>query len=198
MPYNPNPSTSLRHRPEHLADWNRARPGQWFIGVVDTHRLQIYIVPVNVFEGGSGRLNRGTLNNTNIRTINRYASGAPGEREGIMQDFATLNAGNWLANRQIGETHHTSVAHHYGSDPVHCLGFTLIKLAQHFGQVKFGSLSLNVKPGCVIHHSFSRATVSGNRHEPGTPQMPPSWARAVVAYLRGVPFLVQHIAASNE
>jgi len=175
-----------------------ALPGQWFIGIVDTATLQILLAPVNVFEGTAGKLNQDTLNNTNMRAINRYASGAPGARLGRMQDFATFAGHNWLASRPIGQTHHACTALHYQCDPDDCLGFTLIKLAPGFAQIKFASASMNTKPGYVVHHSFSRGTVSGHRYEPGTPQMPPHWAHALATYLRGAPFHIPHLAMSND
>lgn len=209
MVYNPEASADLVHVPEHLADWQRASPGQWFIGVVDTVERLIFLVPVNVFKGRD-TINEETLANTNQRAINRYASGPHSTAEtggGIEHrgrdraDWATYLGGDWLESRPVGMTHHTGTALHHGRVPGHCLGFSLIKVAPtHFAQLKGGSNSLNGdKADAVVFHSFSRATFgAGADFMPGSTQLPPQWRDAILTYFRGEPFNLLHIVASND
>ena len=199
MPYNPVATNRLIHRQDNLTDWNMAAPGQWFIGVVDTYNQNIFLVPVNVFEG-RGSLNQQTLNNINARAINRYASGAPGESIGVSYPFTSFIGPNWLSGRPVGQTHHTCVALHYSADPNECLGFTLIKVAnQSFAQLKCGSVSLNTKPGATLNHSFARATDANSKaFLPGTNQMPIYWIHGIMDYFRGPPFNLLNIVKSND
>jgi len=139
------------------------------------------------------------LNNTYPRGINRYASGAHGERYGIMQGFLSFVGGNWLSSGPNSITYHSCVALRYHSDPADCLGFSLIKLAPSgFAQIKFSSASLNSKPGAYLNYNFSQATATRGAKTLGSPQMPPQWANAVVQYLKGEPFNIVHIAKSGE
>ncbi|MFK7821710.1 MAG: hypothetical protein AB8G99_23565 [Planctomycetaceae bacterium] len=202
MPYQAEASSVLLHRTDNLKDWKRANPGQWFIGVVNTRTRAVFLVPVNVFEGRGG-LNQETINNANMRGINRYASGAPGERTGenlVPFDSTRGPGGNWLEGRPNGQTHHTAVALKYGQEPAECLGFTLIKVAlEHFAQMKCGSNSLNqTKPDHTINHSFSRSTRDGTDFSPGSAQVPPQWIDALLDYFKGGPFDLKHIVKSND
>lgn len=201
MPYNQNATHVLTHRQDNLDDWNVAESGQWFIGVVDTHARNIYVVPVNVFEDRGGQLNQGTLNNTNSRAINRYASGAPNERNGVMNpNFTSFGGNNWLQARMVGQTHHSCVAIHYGTTEENCLGFSLIKVDEtNFAQLKCGSTSLNTKPGFSINHSFARQTRDDTTEfRPGSAQMPVVWTNAILQYFRGPPFNLVNIVKSND
>jgi hypothetical protein len=199
MPYNPIATNVLTHRQDNLNDWNTADPGQWFIGVVDTHNRDVFVVPVNVFEGRGG-LNQETINNTNSRAINRYASGAPGENIGVNYIFSSFAGQNWLEARPVGQTHHACVAIHYGTTEDNCLGFSLIKVAdQNFAQLKCASNSLNTKPGYSVNHSFARATAANSKaYNPGSNQMPQFWAHAILDYFRGAPFNLVNIVKSND
>ncbi|WP_293630447.1 hypothetical protein [Shewanella sp. CG12_big_fil_rev_8_21_14_0_65_47_15] len=177
-----------------LHDWKAAKPGQWFIGVIDTAKKSVSLVPVNVFDRSMGHLNGQTLTNTSQQGMNRYASGALGEREGnsIMPDF--------LRNRPAGMTHHMAVALEAGLSKESSLGFALIKINDDFAQIKTTSTSLNGdKPDFVINHSFSRATalkVSGL--VPTGAQMPIQWRDSLVEYLRQGDFCIKNIAISND
>jgi hypothetical protein len=68
MPYRPNPPEppDFDSVAENVADWVLAPSGKWFIGVIDTDRNQMFVVPVNVFEG-RGALDQNTLNNASQR-----------------------------------------------------------------------------------------------------------------------------------
>lgn len=211
MAYDQNATNQLIHRQDNVEDWIVAQPGQWFIGVIDTSNKNIFIVPVNVFEEG-GKLNQETLDNTNMRGKNRYASGAPGDRLNEKRTlFGSFLGKNWLETKPVGTTHHTQVALHYGADPDDCLGFTLIKTTDGFGQLKFGSNSLNMKPQHTLSHSFSRATHNDQPHttynddgtiapsaNTGSCQMPKNWQLELQSYLQGVPFAITYIAASDD
>lgn len=218
MTFNPVATNKLTHRSDNLQDWVVADPGQWFIGVIDTDKRNVYVVPVNVFEG-RGQLNQETLDNTNQRAVNRYASGprsspASGggkEQRGLSyKSWASFDGpeGNWLEGRQVGLTHHSATAVHYGADPKDCLGFTLIKVSnKHFAQIKCSSNSLNGnKPNYRVLHSFSRSTSSNLDRgpsgfadiSPGSAQMPIMWMHALRDYLRGAPFNLIHVVVSND
>jgi hypothetical protein len=210
MPYRPNPPEppDFDSVAENVADWVLAPSGKWFIGVIDTDRNQMFVVPVNVFEG-RGALDQNTLNNASQRGMNRYASGVPADRTNGLQTFHTFSAANWLEARGAGNTHHTEVARHYGCDPQNCLGFTLIKLTPggDFAQLKCSSNSLNLKPGQqIVRHNFSLATflrahppAGGPVQNPtGSCQMPDVWTKAIVTFFSGYPFGITHMAVSND
>jgi hypothetical protein len=210
MPYNPNPPAppNFAHQNANLNDWQGAPTGKWFIGVIDTQNVQIYLVPVNPFEG-HGALDQRVLDNQHPRAMNRYASGVAADQNGAAQVFQTLGVNNWLETRPNGITHHTGVATHYGANPDECLGFTLIKLTPggDFAQLKCSSNSLNTKPGHTINHNFSQATFAPlppagpgqpPPMNPGSAQMPAAWKDAVVTYLKGAPFNITNIAESND
>lgn len=228
MPYDPNPSSALTYRNDNLQDWQNALPGQWFIGVVDTHNKNIYIVPVNVFEG-RGALNPNVLNNTDQRGMNRFGSGAtryaagaaaarekqidpedqntqvPIERQGVVQNFVSFAGGNFIETRPAGRTHHTCVAQNYGANPDDCLGFSLIKLAPTtFAMMKCGSNSLNLHPNYTVNYNFSVATATSHNADFNPAacvtayQMPDGWVDAVIQFLAGNPYNLTRIAKSND
>ncbi|ASV32961.1 hypothetical protein GWK90_06800 [Candidatus Hamiltonella defensa] len=163
--YNPEPKDQLHFDSENMAVWESASPspGQWFTGLVETQTGAIKIVPVNIFGGQNGKLNELTLNNTGANSINRYASGVPGERNGKSIEPS------WLSHRN-GSTPHTAIAFKYGFNQESCLGFSLIKTTKNgeFAQIKFSSTSLNSKPDGEVKHSFSRATASDSKGFPQT------------------------------
>ncbi|MBV6751158.1 hypothetical protein KV580_12665 [Pseudomonas chlororaphis] len=189
---------NTKYDPVNVSDYKIALPGQWFIGVISFVPDEIYIVPVNIFEGHNS-LKAETLNNTDPRAINRYASGAPGERFGTMTPFTTYKNGNWLAARPHGQTHHTAAAYKYKLAEEKTYGFSLIKINENFAQLKFGSTSLNTKPGAEIHHSFSRATAArSSKFHPGSAQMPLFIQQKLVQILGAPPYNILHIARSND
>lgn len=142
---------------ECVISWEIADPGQWFIGVFAVDQLSLAIVPVNVFEGSGGALKKGVLENDDSRAMNRYASGAPGERDGLSL------MPHWLAHRKVGQTHHSAVATHFGYNDTDVWGFSAIKLAPGFALVKTSSTSLNSSKGGEVKHSFSRQTAEAGR-----------------------------------
>lgn len=198
MAYDQNSTSSLTFIHENVMDFNNSKPGQWFIGVLDTNNKQVFIVPVNVFEGSNGVLNQQTLSNAGPRVMNRYASGTPEDREGKQKDFHAFKTGNWLENRG-NLTHHISVATHYGSEPDDCLGFTLIKVAVGgFAQMKCGSNSLNTRPDGEVKHNFSQATHSGGNITSGSVQMPENWRNSLETFLKGSPYNIINLVTSND
>lgn len=203
MAYNPNPSSVSLHFPitGAVLEWQIAENGKWFIGVVDTSKGAVFLVPVNPFET-NGRLNQDALNNRDPRAINRYASGVPADRTGAPQHFLAFfgGDGNWLEQRPAGMTHHTAVALHYGSDPSDCLGFGMVKTEVGFGKMSCASTSLNGdKEGTWIAHSFSRATAANRQgFFPGSFQMPVPWRDAVAEFLRTGPLQLPHLAVSHD
>ena len=192
MPYDARATSSLSIDSESVLDWNLALTGQWFIGVIDTGLKVVKIAPVNVFDDRGG-LTIQTLSNTSSRAMNRYASGANGERDGvsIQPDYMT--------HRVVGVTHHTVVCQRAEFSLDSSLGFSIIKINNRFAQVKSASTSLNGdKPGARINHSFSRMT-SANRKGffPTSAMMPIQWEQAVVDYLKRA-LRIPHIAVSND
>jgi len=177
-----------------LIDWKSASPGQWFIGVLDTCKKMISLVPVNVFDRSMGHLNEQTLTNQSQQGMNRYASGAAGEKWGrsSMPDF--------LKSRPAGMTHHMAVALESGFSKESSLGFVLIKINNNFAQMKTTSTSLNGdKPGFLVNHSFSRATAfKTSAFSPTGAQMPAQWRNALVIYLKNGAFGIKNIAVSND
>lgn len=192
----------FNHDPDNLTDYKNAAPGQWFMGVLCTVTNKIRIAPVNPFEGGRGELNESVLNNCNERGMNRYASGTPGDREGINSDFATYNSygDNWLIARRPGMTHHVMMVNHYRMERRSCLGFSVIKLSHTHALLKFTSNSLNAAwEGHERLHSFGRATYSKTSDfVPGTALMPKTWRDKIVQYFKTSPFAILYIAESLE
>lgn len=192
MPYDTRATCSLSIDSESVLDWNRAFPGQWFIGVIDTSRKMVKIAPVNVFDDRGG-LDISTLSNTSPRGMNRYASGAAGERDGvsIQPDYMT--------HRVAGVTHHTAVCQRAGFSLDSSLGFSVIKSNNRFAQVKSASTSLNAdKPGSRINHSFSRMTKANRKgFFPTSAMMPIQWERAIVDYLKRA-LSIPYIKVSND
>lgn len=194
MPYNSNATDNLIIDNESTSDWNRAFPGQWFIGVIDTELKSVKIAPVNVFDDRDGKLNQSVLFNTSQRGRNRYASGAPGERSGnsIMPDY--------LRNRRSGVTHHTAVCEYAGFEMSNSLGFSIIKINDNFAQLKSSSTSLNGdKPGHRINHSFSRMTGAGlsNTFFPTSAMMPILWVNEIKKFLSQA-LEIKHICVSED
>lgn len=192
--YSPNATSQLRCVGNSLTDWKSANSGQWFMGVIDTSKKLLSLVPVNVFDRSMGALNEQTLTNTSQQGMNRYASGAHGEARGdsIMPDF--------LKNRPAGMTHHLAVALNAGFAKESSLGFTLIKINDDFAQMKTTSTSLNGdKPDFTINHSFSRATAfKASGFVPTGAQMPTQWRDSLAEYLREGDFGIKNIAISND
>ena len=178
--------------------WQIAKPGQWFIGVCSLDANKIRIVPVNVFDSKDGKIKPATLNNTDERAMNRYASGAPGERDGdsLMPPYMTF--------RQ--STHHVALAQRYNMHPDQCWGFSLVKYAPTIAQLKTASNSLNMKPGNDAEkpYSFSHATRimqnSGPSHgirpakAPGSKPMPADKTKKLVQNLNGGKLRITNIA----
>ncbi|MCH9692073.1 MAG: hypothetical protein K0U59_08455 [Gammaproteobacteria bacterium] len=161
-------------------DWRRAQPGQWFIGVANTATDQLALVPVNVFESFR-KLNSGTLNNRSERAMNRYASGAPGERDGVSIEP------EWLLDRNPVYSHHVAAAIHHGFDIQSSIGFSVIKINDDFVLMKFSSTSLNgAHPDSKIYHSFSRQTFHNtDGFQPGSTSVSPAWQTALGDILSG-------------
>ncbi|MCY1419482.1 hypothetical protein D9M71_350720 [compost metagenome] len=161
--------------------------------------LAIYFSPVNIFKARGLNLDEYVLNNRSPRGMNRYASGAPGERSGVMTSFETYAEGNWLADRAVGKTHHTAVMMRNDLSEQYSYGFSLIKLNDNFVQLKFSSTSLNTKEGAYVSHSFSRATHSNKSgFHPGTTLMPEDMQTQLMVLLRSPPYSILHIAASQD
>ncbi|AQS36616.1 hypothetical protein Sps_01450 [Shewanella psychrophila] len=177
-----------------LDDWKSAKPGQWFMGVLDTSEKSVSLVPVNVFDRSMGILNEQTLTNTSQQGMNRYASGSLGERDGnsIMPSF--------LKYRPAGMTHHLAVVLESGFSKESSLGFTLIKINDDFAQIKTTSTSLNGdKPDHFINHSFSRATsINVSGFVPTGAQMPIQWRNSLVEYFKEGDFGIKNIAISSD
>ena len=180
--------------------WKIAKPGQWFIGICDYDCDKIRIVPVNIFDSRDGKLKAATLENTDERGMNRYASGAPGERQGdsIMPPF--------LTNRQNGVTHHAAVMLHFKMQQDNCWGFSLVKYSENIAQLKTASNSMNSKPGNVAPkpYSFSHATRILQRdgtpdnkrpaNAPGSQPMPWDKTNVLVKNLSAGPLRITNIA----
>jgi hypothetical protein len=113
--------------------------------------------------------------------------------------FEAYAEGNWLDDRPAGMTHHTAVMRRNGLTEKYSYGFSLIKINDHFAQVKFGSTSLNTKEGSYVSHSFSRATYynKGGFH-PGTTLMPGKIQKQLMLLLRSAPYSILHIAGSLD
>lgn len=189
---------SYRYDIMEYLDYQSAKPGQWFIGVISTDPLAVYVVPVNIFEQHNN-FNRNTLENRGPRTMNRYASGAPGEREGRMSYFWTYIEGNWLANRPIGQTHHTAVMYRHALSEEHSYGFSLIKINNAFAQMKMVSNSLNTKPDSRKSRSFSQMTYYNKRGEHlGMNLLPKEIELKLVEALNSYPYSIPHIAVSLD
>ncbi|WP_459177600.1 hypothetical protein [Ewingella americana] len=182
-----------------VEDFKVAKSGQWFIGVFCTHPRGVFISPVNVFEEIGCKLDADIINNCSSQGMNRYASGAPGERQGTMAPFKTYKEGNWLANRIVGMTHHSAVMHKNKLPEPYSYGFSLIKINNSFVQIKFSSTSLNSKEGGYTSHSFSRGTYSNKKgFFPGTVLMPRNVQELLIVALRSSPFSIPHIARSQD
>ena len=192
MPYDARATSSLSIDSESVLDWNRALTGQWFIGVIDTGLKIVKIAPVNVFDDRGG-LNIQTLSNTSSRAMNRYASGADGDRDGVSIQP------DYMAHRAVGVTHHTAVCQRARFSLDSSLGFSVIKINNRFAQVKSASTSLNGdKPGARINHSFSRMTSANSKgFFPTSTMMPIQWEQAIVDYLKRA-LSIPHIAVSND
>ncbi|PHZ26758.1 hypothetical protein CS533_14300 [Yersinia bercovieri] len=192
MPYHSNATPYLSIDHDSIADWKSALSGQWFIGVVDTEKRSVKLAPVNIFDA-RGNLDSAVLNNTSMQGMNRYASGAAGERVG---DSAMPE---YLLNRAAGMTHHTAVVKQAGFDPSSSLGFSLIKINCHFAQMKMASNSLNAdKPGARYHHSFSRAiSMKRDGYFPGSAQLPLQWQHALTLFFNTT-MNIPHVSVSND
>jgi hypothetical protein len=199
MPYNPIPSALSIADFSMVMDWERAPPGKWFTGIIDTSRSLVYIVPSSIH--AHGQLN---LTNNQPRQMNRYASGAPGEgrgSEGV--DYEAFRDGNWLYSDPGTPAHHPKVCEHYNLDLSSCVGFAVIKVAHKFGQLKLSSASLHLPLvglyGARRNHNFSVQTYH-NRPGffPGTPQMPDVWRTALEQFLTGFPLNIFHLAVSQD
>ncbi|PMJ90596.1 hypothetical protein [Vibrio sp. 10N.261.55.A7] len=192
MPYNSDATSNLSIDNESVVDWELGLPGQWYMGVVDTQKKSVKLAPVNIFDL-RGSLNQQVLSNTSQQGINRYASGAPGEREGysIMPSY--------LQNRPPGMTHHVAVMQQAGFDLSSSLGFSLIKINNRFAQMKMTSTSLNGdKPEARYHHSFSRATcMNTSGYYPTGAQLPIQWQHALSRFFK-VSIRIEHICVSND
>ncbi|MDD7804351.1 MAG: hypothetical protein PUP46_02025 [Endozoicomonas sp. (ex Botrylloides leachii)] len=192
MPYDARATNHLSIDSESVLNWNRALPGQWFMGVVDTCLKIVKIAPVNVFDD-RGSLSIQALNNASDRAMNRYASGADGERDGIsiMPDY--------MKHRAVGVTHHTAVCQRAGFSVDSSLGFSIIKINNRFALIKSSSTSLNGdKPGIRINHSFSRMTNANKKgFFPTSTMMPIQWEQSIVDYLRRA-LSIPHICVSND
>ena len=202
MAYNNDPSrVNLCIVPHGMVfDYQTADPGKWFIGVVNTGTGQMYLAPVNPFEGLGGQLDQAALTNTSPRAVNRYASGVPADKTDAVQPFLTFSDGDWLRARPTGQTHHTAVATHYGCSPEDCVGFSIVKQGIGFGQMKCTSTSLNGdKQESRIEHSFSRATASNaSGFHPGSAILPDIWRDAIAEFLRTGPLTITHLNISHD
>ncbi|MGV3345587.1 hypothetical protein ACGVWS_07510 [Enterobacteriaceae bacterium LUAb1] len=192
--YNEKATASLKYGIELLHFWRIAKPGQWFIGVIDTSNRELYLVPINVFDHGEGTLDQEVLTNRSARRLNRYASGAEGEREGIsiMPDFMKL--------RPHSIPHHRFIVQHYGRAEEDCIGFSLIKTNNDFAMLKMSSASLNSdKKDSYIAYNFTRATVERSREfRGGAAQMPKVWQEAIVKFFNYSSFNIKHVIVSAD
>ncbi len=161
------PARHAQFNEESRNNWDRAKGGQWFVGVIDLDKNEASLAPVNVFGSSGDELDQSTLNNISRRGMNRYASGAPGEREGVSTEP------EFLRNRD-GFTRHTALAKYSGFNfrkgEGGCFGFTLIKYTNTHALFKGGSNSLNGDEGhsvasentdyegTTLQHSFSLET----------------------------------------
>jgi hypothetical protein len=202
MAFNHNPSTvSINVADQHnFTDYERAPVGKWFIGIVETTTGRLWMVPVNIQSAD------GVSQNASLRGMNRYASGSPEEARAITgtdpTQYSVFPRGNWM-DATVARTlrpHHHAICLHYGVRYTECAGFTLIKLApRFFAQLKFGSFSLHDDlHDRVVGRSFSAQTFNRTAYEPGTPQMPAAWRRALIRFFHGYPFVLPRLASSDE
>jgi hypothetical protein len=137
-----------------------------------------------------------------MRGMNRYASGAPGEKSGKMDFFRTFAAGNWLAHRPIGQTHHTAVMLKNKLLEDKSYGFSIIKINNAFVQVKLTSNSLNTKPDARKSYSYSNITYfngNGSRESRlGNSLLPKNVEDELVNILKSHPFSLHNIAVSLD
>lgn len=215
MAYDPNPTSSLSCQGDNLRDYIRAKPGQWFVGVLDTCNKKVYILPIDV-QGSEG-----ARNNNAARSHNRYASGvlantpgsetATGGTVNVHQTTAweSCNA-NWMATAP-GSTTHEKVQILYGLNQDDLLGFSLIKVSDGtdqsggFATLKCSSNTLNNRVGpsdadCGFPtHSFSRSTHDQRPgFTPGTTQMPSGWSDQLVEYFKHSDFEISNCVKSND
>lgn len=156
---------SITFDKDNLSDWQRARPGQWFMGAFDVRDLIVMLLPAEIHWKDSIR------DNTDQRGINRYASG---DRSGQSIAWNSVSSkkgadGNMiqgdLAWQSEGPAHitlHTKICLKYNREPKNCVGFSLIKLSAKgdIAQFKGSSKSLNVPYGAPdTKISFAQKTV---------------------------------------
>ena len=148
MAYNPIPSSALTWGdPGNLIDFKAAHPGQWFLGVIDTHRKQVFLLPSDLEPPGAYEAKRLVSGG---RYISMPMPSAPDDwwHSGPMAGLHCLGI-NSLANgvNEIGTLRqHARVVRVYGSKPEDCLGFGLIKFTESFGEFRDRSNTLNADP----------------------------------------------------
>lgn len=214
MPYNAVATSQLNCRDDNLRDYHQAKPGQWFVGVLDTHNRAVYMLPIDV--QGS----RGARSNEEERSHNRYASGVlastPGSEDSMGQvvnvhqttPWESCSA-NWLTSAR-GSTTHEKVQITYDLDPANLLGFSLIKIGDGtaesgggFAILKCSSNTMNMRAGpddddCGFPtHSFSRSTHL-KVDTTGTTQMPKRWSDALLSYFQNDVFYIRNCIKSND
>ena len=215
MPYNKVPTSELGHEDLNLQDYKQAKPGQWFIGVLDTHNKKVYILPIDP-------QTESAKTNTGQRNRNRYASGVTFDTDEDTNKVSgpvinTHKTTPWKSCKAnclditTGSTTHERIQVKYELDQDNLLGFTLIKIAEHagkgFGMLKGSSNTMNMRGGvgwdvgdCGLpSHSFSRATADDKPGTvPGTVQMPANWKNALMDYFKGPPYKITHIISSLD
>lgn len=172
----------------------RAEPGQWFYGVVDTLSGNIYFVAGDVHDDPDNAQQK------NARMLNTYAS-KPATPGGGWKSLQSLGEPQQTEGIKGTPTGHNAVAKLYQLAVGQCLGFRLIKVNSAFASFSDRSNSMNAnKPDqrmVSVHPTgtdpntiaampgVTNLIASPAGYKPsGTARMPPAWAAAVQEFLK--------------
>lgn len=178
MPYDAVPHMMLQWGdPANPRDYRVANRGQWFLGVLDTDRKHVFLLPSDLETPDSyirGAILRGGSH------ISKPQPGLPAEGWASRPMAGTGHQGiNSPANgpdEQGGLRQHGRVTRAYGRDEDNCLGFAVIKMTAGLGEFRDRSNSLNSSAHKI--GPTPRMSPSGRSY-----RMPEQWSKVLKRWL---------------
>jgi hypothetical protein len=180
MRYNATPDARYQLRwgdPKNRQDYQSAGPGQWFLGVLDTSRYLVYLVPSDKETPDAYEKELVAQGGHHVSQPHPAIPAAGWQSKPLQgTTHRGINSPTNNQNQQGGLRQHGRVARAYGCVEDECLGFAVIKLTAEAGEFRDRSNSMNSayhKVGDNLRMSPSQRSV----------RMPEVWSNTLKQWL---------------